>query len=48
LRKIGIILGQEGDHCACMDCWTCGECVACGDCECNTPDVRVSLACERH
>jgi hypothetical protein len=49
-KELGVILGEEGDHCPCMDCWNCGECVACGDCPCdeNEMEIHASYDCERH
>ena len=50
LRELGVTLGEEGDHCACMDCRNCGECVPCGDCPCPEADMNIqaSFDCERH
>lgn len=45
---LGVTLGEEGDHCSCMDCWDCGECVACGDCPCEAPNLHPSQECDRH
>ena len=48
LKELGVVLGEEGDHCPCMDCWKCGNCVACGDCPCEEPEIYASFDCERH
>ena len=48
LKVLGVVLGEEGDHCGCMDCGICGNCVACGDCPCEEPDIWADGSCDRH